>query len=52
VKNKFKFVKENFESKYYPKVSPTKKTILNNVKKFNKFGSVSNRMQNMPHKKL
>jgi hypothetical protein len=52
VKNKFKFVKENFESKYYPKVSPTKKTILNNVKKFNKFGSVSNRMKNTPHKKL
>jgi hypothetical protein len=24
VKNKYKFVKENFESKYYSKVTPTK----------------------------
>jgi hypothetical protein len=34
VNNKCKYVKENYEFKYYPKVSPTKKIVLNNVNKF------------------
>jgi hypothetical protein len=42
VKNKYKLVKEKFESKYQ-KVPPTKKTVLYNVKNFNNFGSVVNR---------
>jgi hypothetical protein len=45
VKNKYKFVKEKFKSKYQ-KVSPTKKTVLYNVKNFNNFGSVVNRQKN------
>jgi len=51
VKNKYKYVKENYELKYHPKVPPTKKTVLNNVKIFNKFGSVINRQKHTPHKK-
>jgi hypothetical protein len=51
VKNKYKFVKANHESNN-SKVSPIKKTVLNNVNKFNKFGSVTNRLKNTPHKKL
>jgi hypothetical protein len=46
VNNKYKFVKENYGSKYCPKVSPIKKTVLNNVNKFNKFGSVTNLLKN------
>jgi hypothetical protein len=34
VNNKCKYIKENYEFKYYPKVSPTKKTVLNTVNKF------------------
>jgi hypothetical protein len=34
VNNKCKYVKENYEFRYYPKVSPTKKTVLNNVNQF------------------
>jgi hypothetical protein len=52
VKNKYKYVKENYEVKYYPKVSPTKKTVLNNIKNFNKFSSLINRQKHTPHKKL
>ncbi len=41
VKNKYKFVKEKFDSKYQ-KGPPTKKTVLYNVKNF---GSVVNRQK-------
>jgi hypothetical protein len=51
VKNKYKYVKNKFISKYPRNVSPTKQTVLNNVKNFIKFGSVLNRQKNTPDKK-
>ncbi len=52
VKNKYQFVKNKFSSKYPRKVTPTKRTVLNNVNNFIKYGSVKNRQKNTPHKKL
>jgi hypothetical protein len=46
-----KKVKNKFISKYPRNVSPTKQTVLNNVKNFIKFGSVLNRQKNTPDKK-
>jgi hypothetical protein len=51
VKNKYQFVKNKFSSKYPRKVKPTKRTVLNNVNNFIKYGSVKNRQKNTPHKK-
>lgn len=52
VKNKYEYVKNKFVLKYPQKLSPTKQTVLNNVKNFIKYGSVVNRQKNTPHKKL
>jgi hypothetical protein len=50
VKNKYKFVKEKFESKYQ-KVSPTKKTVYI-MWKILIILVLVNRQKNTPHKKL
>lgn len=51
VKNKYNYIKEKYEQKYYPKVSPSKPLVLNCVKNFNEYGSIVNRQKGTPHKK-